>query len=123
MQGIKFNFDKSLYFKHLEILHSNYFSTVSNFFLISLWLSQDQKMVSDMNIHPIANSTIYYSPNNFCFHGTMGKSEKHSYAFTYVFGIRSTVGSSPLEPVLMMMETAFLSCFFIGSRLRVNLSP
>ena len=34
MKGVKLDFDKFLYFRHLETLHlRSYFPTVSNFFL------------------------------------------------------------------------------------------
>ena len=86
---IKLDFDKFLYFRHLETLHSSSFLTVSIF----LGLLQDQEMIWNRNFQPISPSTIYSFPYDLCFHETKQKSDKQ-YVFTCHFGVCPTIDSS-----------------------------
>ena len=123
MKGAKFNFDKFLYYKHLETLYTQVlFRLFLISFLTSLWLSQDkengieQEFLVHSHLHNLLFSQRLLFPRD-------NGEEWYVRLLPMYFGICSTIDSSPIGPVLMMIETAFLSSLFIDTRLHFNLSP
>ena len=87
MKGTKFNFDKFLYFKHLETLYTQVlFRLFLILFLTSLWLSQDKGNSIEQEFQFTLQSLQFtLFPTTFASTGQWGRVRNIDTTFTNVF--------------------------------------